>query len=64
VAQGGADLAALVELDELGVQVGSRIEREHRAVATCDDGGVETFEVDLVDGTGGLEEPDELGSCV
>ena len=61
VAQGGADPAGLVELGELGVQVGGRLEGEHRALAAGDDDGVEPFRVDVVDGTGVLDELHELG---
>jgi hypothetical protein len=60
VAQGRADPAGLIELGELGVEVGGRLEGEHRAPAAGDDDGVE-FRVDVVDGTRVLDPLQELG---
>jgi hypothetical protein len=61
VAQRRGDPAGLVELDELGVQVGRRGEGEHRALAADDDDGVEGVDVDPVDGGGVVDQLDELG---
>jgi hypothetical protein len=61
VAERGGHLARLVELDELGVQVGRRLEREHGALSAGHDNGVEGDGVDLVDRPGVLDELHELG---
>src|SRR5918995_7536344 len=60
MAQGRADPAGLVELCELGVQVGRGLEGEHRTLAAGDDDGIEAVLVDLVDWPRGLDELEEL----
>ena len=49
VAQGGGDLAGLVELDEPAVQVQRPLEGEHLSLPTGHHQGVETVDVKVVD---------------
>src|SRR5689334_11759220 len=56
VAERGGDLAGLVELDELAVQLGGVGEGEHRALAARHDERVVGVDVELGDGAGVLDQ--------